>query len=427
MVSELGFGSAIVVLRGLSDDEVAQINTISLLSGVAAFALSCALAVPLGHYFHAPNLPPVLFVLGTTFVIASLRAVPLALLQRELQFRQLAVRDSMGAFVAAAVAIALAEMGYRYWALAWSQVASTAVVLVLTLTLRSHRFMWPQWKPLRHVLTFSNRMVIGRLSWYVYSNADFFVAGRRLGQVALGGYTFGWTLTSLPVDKITALIGGITPAFFSAVQDDRAQLRRYLLMITEGLALLSIPASIGIGLTARELVPAVFGRQWVGVVPVVQVLCLYAAIRTVRPVLNNVLTVVGETRMLMWQGIVSAIVFPLGFWFGSRWGPVGIATVWTVIYPFQFWWGIDCLFRTGVVSRAEYLRALWPAVSGTLVMCVVVLAARALLPAQLSLLARALLEVAVGATAFGAATWLVHRERVMRVLRVLRNLRAGAA
>src|SRR5690349_15536811 len=66
MVSELGFGSAIVVLRGLSQEEIEQINTVSMLSGLCAFVISCAAAVPLGHYFRAPNLPPVVLVLATT-------------------------------------------------------------------------------------------------------------------------------------------------------------------------------------------------------------------------------------------------------------------------------------------------------------------------------------------------------------------------
>jgi len=55
LLSEFGLGSAVVTLRELSEEQVAQINSVSLLFGLASFALSCAAAVPLGHFFHAPS------------------------------------------------------------------------------------------------------------------------------------------------------------------------------------------------------------------------------------------------------------------------------------------------------------------------------------------------------------------------------------
>src|SRR2546425_13021893 len=82
-------------------------------------------------------------------------------------------------------------------------------------------------------MTFSRHIIVGRLAWYVYSNADFLVAGRILGKVALGLYEVGWNLANVPIEKITSLVGQVTPAVFSAVQRDHAALRRYLLRSEE--------------------------------------------------------------------------------------------------------------------------------------------------------------------------------------------------
>src|SRR2546425_12569666 len=51
---------------------------------------------------------------------------------------------------------------------------------------------WPRRDSLAHAMTFSRHILVGRLAWYVYSNADFLVAGRLLGTAALGLYEVGW-------------------------------------------------------------------------------------------------------------------------------------------------------------------------------------------------------------------------------------------
>src|SRR3989454_11636004 len=94
LVSEFGLGSTVITLRDLSEHQVAQLNGLSVLFGVASFAASCAAAVPLGRFFHAPQLPAVVVVMSTAFVVTAFKTVPFSLLQRELRFRALAIVET---------------------------------------------------------------------------------------------------------------------------------------------------------------------------------------------------------------------------------------------------------------------------------------------------------------------------------------------
>src|SRR5439155_593304 len=116
------------------------------------------------------------------------------------------------------------------------------------------------------------------LGWYVSANTDFLVAGRILGKTALGFYNVAWTLASVPVDKVAALVGQVTPAFFSAVQTDRPAMRRYLLRITEGIALITFPVSLGLVLVARDFVLVVLGSKWEGTIAPLRLLAAYATL-----------------------------------------------------------------------------------------------------------------------------------------------------
>jgi teichuronic acid exporter len=425
MLSEMGVGTAVVNLRELSDEQIAQLNGFAVIVGLIAFALTAALALPLGAFFKADALPMVLVVLGTTFVITAFRAIPEALLQRELRFRALATCEAAASLAAALVGVGMAIAGFGYWSLVLNQVVLAGVAALLVFRLKPYRFALPRRAALGAALGFSNRVVTGRIAWYAYSNADFLVAGRVLGTASLGVYSFAWNLSSLATDKIASLVNSVTPAFFSTLQRDPAGLRRMLLGVTEALALVVLPVTVGVALVAPDLIPLVFGAKWTAAVPVLQLLSVYGVLRALRPVQNNALIALGETSYLVWISVASALIFPIGFLVGSRWGPTGVAATWAVLYPVSMGVGYARLFRLGVVSARDYLASTWPALSSVGIMSAVVIATRTALAGPDLDVIRLAASVVAGAVTYALALLLLHRERLDRFVRLARGMRGG--
>jgi PST family polysaccharide transporter len=262
------------------------------------------------------------------------------------------------------------------------------------------------------------------LAWFTYQNADFLVTGRVLGQAALGAYGFAWTITSLPVEKITTLVIGVTPSILARAQDDRVLMRRYVKALTEGLALITFPLALGVALVASDFVPVVLGEKWRGVILPLQVLSLYMSVRSVTPLIAPVLNVSGASRHVMWNSLASAVVMPIAFIIGSHWGTVGIATAWVIASPFLLVPLYRDMFRVLQMSTREYVESLMPALSGCVVMALCVWAMRAMLGNQLPQLTRLIIQVAVGAIAYGTVMLTVHRARITNFIAAVRN--AGA-
>jgi PST family polysaccharide transporter len=285
-------------------------------------------------------------------------------------------------------------------------------------------FLRPRWRALRRALTFSKTIVVGNSSWYIYSNADFLVAGRLLGVNALGIYSFGWNLISVALEKVSTLINALTPAYFSALQKDPQGMQRMLLGVTEALALLLFPATVGIALVAPDLVPVVFGTKWTTAVPVIQVLAICNAMRVLGPVVSNVLMNAGSERFMMWMGVSSAVIFPLGFLLASRFGPVGIAAAWLVLYPATaavIYWR---LFKRGITSGLAYFSAIWPAASSTGIMAIAVSLARHALIDE-SAVWRLAATVSIGAAVYPLTLWFGYRSRIDRFVRAVLRARRG--
>jgi len=364
--------------------------------------------------------------MSTGFVITAFKTVPFSLLQRDLHFKLLAVIEAGRTFVLALSMIAFALIGLRYWTLVIGGLLSSTLSTGATLAFRRHRLAWPQIRSMKHAMTFSGHILVARLSWYVFSNADFLVAGRVLGKVALGLYEVGWTLASLPVEKITALVGQVTPAVFSAVQEERAALHRYLLRITEGLALVTFPISLGMALVAPDFIMLALGDKWRGAIVPLQLLSLSAAIRSLTPLLPQVLNVVGESRFGMRYGVFNAVVLPTAFYLMAKpWGTVGLALAWVTVYPLLIVPACVRVLRKIHLSSREYLRALWPAFSASVVMAASVLAMDRFASSGWSLGWRFTSHVVVGALAYIVTCFFLHRERISAFCRMVQAVRSG--
>ncbi len=334
MLSEFGLGATVMALQDLTEEQIAQLHGFAFLFGLGAFGLSFLMAWPIGAFFHSTELPAVVIVMSFTFIITSFRIVPSALLRRDLRFRDLAVIDTVSALVLAVAMVVFAYVGFRYWTLVIGGVLSSLLATLQTLRLRAQRMARPRTATLQHAMTFSGHILTARLGWYAYSNADFLVAGRILGKAALGVYDFAWTLANVPIEKITVLIGQVGFPVFAAVQDEPAELRRYLLRLTEGLALLTFPASFGMAMVAPDFVDFFLGPKWSGAVLPLQLLAVFVGFRSVIPLFTQILNVTGESRFSMYNSLLMALVLPASFYLmGVRWGTAGLAVTWMTVYP----------------------------------------------------------------------------------------------
>jgi O-antigen/teichoic acid export membrane protein len=426
LVSDFGVGAGVVALRDQTDEQLAQLNGLAVLVGVAGFVVSGLIARPAGRFFQAPQLPAVLTIMSLSFVVSSFQSVPSSLLRKDLRFKALSVIDGTRALVTSGLVLALAIAGLRYWSLVLGALASTTIGTALVITQRRHRFALPRWSDLKQQIRFSSHISIVNLAWYWYSNADFVVAGRMLGQDALGMYSLAWQLANTPVEKVTSVIGSVTPAYFSAVQNDPSALKRYLLKPTEAISLILFPVMIGMALVAHDAVPLLLGSKWQQLVVPLQLLAIYATFRCVMPLLPQVLVVSGDTIFLMWSTIITCLIIPIAFIIGSRWGTSGIAAAWVLAYPIN---AIPMYVRTARrirMSIGEYLRALRPAIDGCVGMTAAVLLLKWALPPTIFPLGRLLAEVSSGALVYVGAQLLFHRDRVMSFCHSGKMIRAAA-
>jgi O-antigen/teichoic acid export membrane protein len=419
MLNESGITQTIIALRDLTPRQVAELNSVSVFLGAGLFGLSCVVALPLARFFAAPPLLSVVIVYGMTFLTSAFQIVPKAVLQKELRFKLLAFIETIRAFSQIILTVTLAWRGYRYWSLVVGSIVGSFTVTALILCWKRVEFAFPRFAQLRRELKFGGQVLLSSLAWYAYDNADFGVAGRVLGSAELGNYTVAWTISSAPVEKVTNLVTSVTPAFFSAIQKDPAELRRYLLGLTEVLSYLTVPAAIGLALVADYLVPVLLGPKWLGVVGPLRLLGILFAARSLSTIFPNLLTAVGEAAFVMKTTVGAAIVMPAAFYVGSRWGTTGIAATWVVAYPLVMAPMFYRVLQRTETKLKEYIVAILPALSGSAGIVSAVLLVRLILLSGAPSVSGFVTLLVVGVVSYVSVLYAFHRDRVIRLRRAL--------
>lgn len=424
LVNEFGLSAAVVQRQDLTDDQIAKLGGLSILLGAVICALSISLSPLIARFFDQRALTAVVIVLSTTFLTSAFQVLPRSLLTRELRFRELAALEGMEALAGTVLTLTLAILGMGYWALVVGAVAGRITSTIFALLWRHHRLSWPF--PLTTIgnsVAFGSHVAASAIAWYIFRSADMTIVGKRLGEVALGTYTLGWTLASLPVDRVSALVARATPAIFARVQNEPASLRRYVVILTEALAFVAMPMAVGLAVVADDAVLVVLGENWREAIVPLRLLALAAVFRSTIPILNQVLVATGQARRSMQGTIGVALILPALFFVASYWGTPGVALVWVVAFPLvSYPLYMRHALKACELPLAGYVKALWPALSGVVVMAAVVLLVRQQLPPAKPLI-RLVVQIVAGASSYGAVIFALHRRRVETLLSTVRSLR----
>ena len=335
--AEFGFGLAIVQHRSLSRAIVTQIGGASVIIAAILAALMVVSAPFLADYYNQPALSLMLPALSAKLVIDAFAVVPRSVLARDLEFRKLSVLEGVESVVMAALTVGTAWITRSYWAFVVGSLGGGLVFAIAAMIVARIGPSWPRaFSEIRPQIAFGLNLVVSRVSWYAYTNADFAIVGRVMSTGALGLYTFAWSIASLPAEKLSGLVLRVAPSVLSAARSDPNEIRRYYLLLVRGVALVTFPVAVGLALVSHDLVSAIFGAKWAGAVVALQFLAAFFSVRSIAMLAPVVMIASGEPRVDRNYSLAFLLILPPLFLLGSRWGIAGVAAMWLIAYPALF-------------------------------------------------------------------------------------------
>lgn len=321
--------------------------TLNVGVGLGLYLVIIAVSPLVDVIFETHGLRVVTAVLGASVLITSGGVVPAALLDKELQFRQKFLAEVLPVVMYAAISLPMAFWGFGVWSLVAGSLASVMANtgMLLRIAPWRPRFQW-DWPIAREMLVYGQHLLYTSILIFLASNLDRFLLGKLATLREVGVYTLAFMIGNLPATQVTGVAGKVLFPAYAKIGHDLSKLAEVYTLTFRLIAMVSIPAAIGLMTISSNLISVVYGAKWQAAIVPLMILSVFGLLRSVGAISGNVFLALGQShimpKMMLVQTSVSLVsIIGLGSWIGMPGVALGvvIAILVTVV------WGIALMVK----------------------------------------------------------------------------------
>lgn len=410
LLSAFSLDMALIQKQNLTRDHYDTAWTLNVLANVLIAVLAVLIAAPGASFFGDPRVEWVIYGLAVAVVVQGFENIGVVAFRKELtldkEFRFLLMKK----LVAVVVSVTIAVMFRSYWALVAGSVAGRIAGVALSYLV--HPFRPRLSLAARHeLLHFSKWLFVNNLLFVTNQRAPDFIIGRLAGPTTLGVYNLGYEIAHLPTTELAAPVNRAVFPGYTRMAGTPGSLRAGFLAVVASIALIAIPAAVGVAALAEELVHVLLGQQWLECIPIIQILSIQGLFAALQSNAGYIFIATGRpstsTRLATLRLAILMPTLFIGTTFG---GSIGAA--WAVlgtmllILPFSY----AAIFKSLRLRPKDYGPILWRPLVGAGGMLLAITVWRQWLDSvapSSSHSATLLTSIFIGFTSYVAATFLL--------------------
>jgi len=417
VLNDLGLGSALIQRRQNVPEAANIAFTLNVSAGAVLTLITFFIAPYAAIFFQEPQVTAILRWLGLTFLISAFGSVHSILLQRDLNFRKKIISEVGNTLVKAVISIGLAFAGYGVWALVAGQLAGTLISAIMLWILLPWRPKLAWDSVIGKELFKYGISIMGNNALTIWEqNFDYFIIGLVYDPTALGVYTLAYRLPQALVLSILWTMTSVLFPTFSSLQGQKEALKKSFLSVLRYVELLVTPLCLGMFIAADPLIRVLFGEQWVGAIPILRVLSLYAWAVSIGYHVGDVYKAIGRPDILIKMSIPMFAIRVLLLWVGAQYSLLGVAVGHLVAMI------IESVIRYYVaayflrVTILEVIKELTAFACGAILL--IFAAISLFLTQELTPFIQLIIVVIAGAIGYLGAVWVIERNSVIMLLEI---------
>jgi O-antigen/teichoic acid export membrane protein len=362
--TDLGLSAAVIQRDDHSESKISTVFWINMGLALLLFLLIAVFAPILaaGFYGHAV-IGSMLLVYGTKLIFQNFYFIPVAMMKRELRFKELSIIRIISNLAEFAGKIGFAWAGFGIWCFVLGPMCR---VLVTGIGAQIRHPWRPRFvfrlKEAKEYVTFGLKTSGSQILYYFYTNVDYPIVGFFFGDTALGMYRIAYDIVLDPVRIISNVIVDIAFPAFARLRHAKDRLiaqfvsftRLNLITVMSFSAIVVVAAddvisvlfpkyqthvehvAVDIGGRMIDIYVPVTGAEWA-----VRILGIVAVLRAVGYVVPPLLDGVGKPERTFTYTLTAAVAMPLAYVTGALLlGPAmnfeSVAVAWVIGYPIAF-------------------------------------------------------------------------------------------
>jgi lipopolysaccharide exporter len=323
-IGSLGLGGALIRLKELRPEHLSSVFVVNLIVGIGLWGSLTAAASTLANFFGNQSVAPALRVAALVYLALPFGVVQIAIIARDMRFRQAAIIEWVYPIVFLFVAVPLAWLHAGFWSLIYGQLFANVLQTVA-------KIYFGRWRPtlsfskvaLRETIPFGMGLQAKNMLNFAAEYIDSLLVGRLFGMIALGFYDKAFNTMDRLAGRLTVSL--VSMRIFALIRDDPDRLRRAYERVLFSVSLAAFPVFAGLIVTAPQLITVLYGEKWQPSVLAFQILCATAPFRMLNAYASSVTQATGRIWPEVWRQLTYVIMIVVGVWTFRTWGIVGTA------------------------------------------------------------------------------------------------------
>jgi O-antigen/teichoic acid export membrane protein len=362
----LGTSTALVQAPSLSRIQLDSLFWVIVAAACAVAGLTLLLAPYIASLYGIAGVGAYFLAIAIKQPLVGAAVIPLALMNRELQYERIAIVNVGTTFAAALIRLGLAVGGAGAWAIVIAYTASGFFTLVGAALVSPFR---PRLKislsAISPLLKFGTRATLSGLCEQMINNVHHLLVGWFYGAAALAEFRVAFDFAMEPANAAGTLINRTALPVFAKVSAVREHLKQSLTWSLRRLLSVVAPLAVGVVLASDSITTLIQDEQhrsYASASLPLKILAAAAVVRVVSQLAYPVMYGSGHPHLAlrfsaMTLLMLSAGMLLVGFTTPAANGIVAMSTVWFVVPPLLLLWQVRYLHRYWHIGARDLIRA----------------------------------------------------------------------
>lgn len=370
-----GFSRALIQKQNRSESDFSTVLIFNFVVSCLLYIILFFSSPSIARFYRTPELLSLERVFFLVIILNSLSVVQNAQLQIKVDFKRIALINSLSTIFSGILGVFCAYKGLGAWAL---------VIQTLSKSGFSSMFFWiigrwiPKtgfsWKSFKQLFSFGSKLLLSGLLGTTINSVNNFVIGKYYNPASLGYYTRAQQFPELVSGTINSVIGGVTFPLLSELQNNTEELIQTTKKLVKITAMIVFPAMVGLSVLSKPIILVLLGEKWMDSAFLLSWLALSYLFIPLSTINLNILNAIGRSDLFLKVDFVKIpiIIITMIITFPISLKAVVIGKAITAfIYFYINSFMIGKLYNFGALRQ---MLSLWKYVISTIIMAILVFA-----------------------------------------------------
>ena len=316
-----GFKTGLINLQEPRHEDYNAVFWFNVVAGALIYAVLFLAAPLIARFYGNPALIPLSRYVFLGFVFSSFGMAQSAYLTKQMQIKQIAKCGMTATLTSSLVSVAMAAMGFGYWALATQYLMYIAVNTLLLWCFSAWRPtlspLTSHLSPLKRLFPFSFRIMLSAIFTQLNANIMNLLLGRFYGEANTGHYNQAYQWSSKCFLLVGNMLKQVDQTVLVGLREERERQLAVLRKMVRFTAFVSFPLLFGLAIVSHEFIMLAIGEKWAFAASLLPLLCLCGAFMPLSTLLTDSVISQHRSDIYLWSTIalgVLQIALMVGLW-----------------------------------------------------------------------------------------------------------------